>query len=56
MMLRDTVSTEYLFEEHFIAEFGKPSFGFAIFKYTIDIITSLFLLPITMVVCALVLI
>jgi lipopolysaccharide/colanic/teichoic acid biosynthesis glycosyltransferase len=56
MMPRDTVSTEYLFEEQFIAEFGKPSFGFAIFKYTIDIITSLFLLPITIVVCALVLI
>ena len=53
---RDTAISEYLFEEQFLVESTKPSFGFAVFKRAIDIITSLILLPIIVVICALALI
>jgi len=53
---RDTAVSEHLFEEQFIIEFTERSFGFMFFKRSIDIVTSLILLPIIVAVCALALI
>jgi lipopolysaccharide/colanic/teichoic acid biosynthesis glycosyltransferase len=55
-MPQDTANPEYVCQEQSIVVPPKPSFVFVVFKHTIDIITSLILLPITIAVCILVLI
>ena len=55
-MPSDVTILEHLFEEQPIVESRKLSFGFTFFKRTVDIVTSLILLPIIVVICALALI
>lgn len=52
----DTVISEFTFNQQFLDSATKPSTLFLIYKRTIDIITSLILLPILAVICLIALI
>ncbi len=55
-MPRDTTISKHLYKEQYLEAPPKASVAFLIYKRTIDFVTSLILLPIIVVICALVLI
>jgi lipopolysaccharide/colanic/teichoic acid biosynthesis glycosyltransferase len=54
-MPRDSSDLEFFYDQQLYHNMSKPSTGFLIYKRTVDVVTSLILLPIMAVICLVVL-